>query len=150
MKSRTFKRVLTVVGLGLWLGSLVAPVLDEGGTTRSGFYVLTITLTFGVIYLWAIPWALLNVGFLALAVGNLGLRDWRTFAGVFLTFLGAVTVLNIGLDDLGRDSGLSPNGVWRYGISLWTGALVLVGVVGVLPNNARSVGRTRAPRTPPN
>jgi hypothetical protein len=140
-KPYVVKVVLSLIALSLWITSLILPVAEESGAGRghymSGGWVLFWTLTWGLILLIGIPWAILNVGLFVLLFINLSGRRYGWLSVSFILACGIVTALTAALAIYGVE--------WRYGMFFWIASIYLIGFAGLI-EYSDSPRRTTFPR----
>lgn len=91
------KRCFAIIAFSLWVVSLLLPVFHEQGAAEGqaipGYLVLLATFGYGVFAGFGIPWAVMNIGLIALFVTNLQGKSWRAAAWWFAAGVTLVTLL---------------------------------------------------------
>ncbi len=138
-KSYVIKIVLSIAALSLWIASLFLPVFQEGhhNTVHSGGWVLFLTFTWGLIFLFGIPWAILNIGLFIVLFVNLSGRRYEWLSTSFFIICIIVTALTTALNLYGVN--------WRYGMLFWLASMYLMGFASYI-ECAKSLRRVRMPR----
>lgn len=126
----SWKRRLAITAFSLWVVSLLLPVFYEwGGAERyaiPGYLVLLGTLGYGVFAGFGIPWAVMNVGLLALLITNLQGKAWRAAGWWFAAGATLVTLLLVVV--MALPSGSVWNSLRFYGVGVipWTASLYVM------------------------
>jgi len=141
-KPYIIKIVLSLLALSFWIASLILPVFKEGGAAghgsiASGAWILLLTFTTGIIFLFGIPWAILNISLFVVLFINLSGRRYEWLSTSFFVICIIVTALTTALNLYGFE--------WRYGMLVWLASMYLMGFASFI-ECGKPMPRRRMPR----
>lgn len=147
MNKYHIKVTLSLLALVLWIVSLLTPVLNDGRVILPGIAVLAMTMTFGVLALYGIPWAALNIFMFVLLYKNLRGHQDRMVAWLFLFICVLVTAIAV-MAEIGNRKFVGGE-MWHYGMLFWTGGMFLMGIAALFRCGANELMQD-AGSPPPN